>query len=410
LRIRDIRLESAGGGVSARGRFEWEDSERPPVEVYFRGNESLSPGFSAAPEAFLVAGFFPAMHHGERRVALDGPVCPRLRDGLLGAGRLFQLWYGHTPPRIETQHGWHAPPEPPPDSTVSFLTGGIDSLHAIWKNHRLYPADHEGRVREALFVFGLEMPGLEDTPRAARRLAAIAPYLEQVAGDAGLKLTRIETNVRTLEPDTSFWAWEYIAPPLAAVAHALSGRFSAVLLGSSYDYPNLVPWGTHPLLDPLLGSAAMSIQHVGAARHRLEKVRDLLAWPLAIRGLLVCGNSPVDRVNCGICGKCLRAMAELISVGAPQPDTLPALEALRPDAIDRLEVGTLDVGNFWEALIPGLTVHGRSDIAGAVERYARRLRLAKHPAGLRKWKQKLVEIDSRLFGGGLRSLRRRLGR
>jgi hypothetical protein len=154
----------------------------------------------------------------------------------------------------------------------------------------------------------------------------------------------------------------------------------------------------------------MSIEHVGAATHRLEKIRDLLAWPLSIRGLLVCGNSPVDRVNCGACGKCLRAMAEMISVGAPQPETLPALEGLRPDAIDRLEVGTIDIGNFWEALIPGLTSHGRSDLAGAASRYARRLRLARRPEGLRKWKQKLVEIDSRLFGGGLRSVRRRFGR
>ncbi len=410
MRIRDVRLDSADGRVSARGRFEWEDSERPPADVYFRVDESLAPDFAAAPEAFLLAGFFPAMHHGERRIALEGPVCPRLRDGLLGAGRLFQLWYGLTPPRIEPAHGWQASPEPPADSTASFLTGGIDSLHALWKNHRLYPANHEGRVREALFVFGLEIPGLEDTPRAARRLAAIAPYLERIARDAGVGLIRIDTNVRTLEPDTSFWAWEYIAPPLAAAAQALSGRFSSVLLGSSYDYRNLVPWGTHPLLDPLLGTAAMSIEHVGAATHRLEKFRDLLAWPLALRGLLVCGNSPVETANCGVCGKCLRAMAELISVGAPQPETLPLLEGLLPDRIDRLEVGTLDILNFWEALIPGLAAHGRSDLAEAVTRYVRRLRLARHPTGLRKWKGKLAEIDARMLGGGLRSLRRRFSR
>jgi hypothetical protein len=407
MRIRDIRVESAAGLVSARGRFEWEDSDRPPVEIYFRVDDSLRSDFSAAPEGFLVAGYFPAMHHGERRIALEGPVCPRLRDGLLGAGRLFQLWYGHTPPQIESRGGWQAP-ELTSGSTVSFLTGGVDSLHALWKNHRLHPAGHEGRIRECLFVFGIEIPGFEDTPRAERRLSAVWPYLERAASDANVGLLRIDTNVRRLEPDVSFWAWEYIAPPLAAAAHFLTRKFSTTILGSSYDYRNLTPWGTHPLLDPLLGSAALSIEHTGAATHRLEKLRELLFWPLSIRGLLVCGNSPVDPVNCGICGKCLRAMAELIAVGAPQPETLPSFESLRPEQIDALEVGPIDVENFWAALIPGLVEHRREDLAQSVSRYVRRMRSARHPTGLRKWKRRIVELDSRLLGGRLLALRRRV--
>ena len=406
MKIRDVRLERANGSLSARARYEWEDSDRPPAEIYFRVDDSRAEGFAASPETFLVAGFFPAMRHGERRIALDGPVCPRLRDGLVGAGRLFCLWYGRTAPEIEPKEGWRAGPVSPRNVPVSFLTGGVDSLHALWKNRRLYPPDHEGRIRESLFVFGLEMPGLEDTPRAAARLARIQPHLDSIAGDAGVSLLRVDTNARTIEPDVAFWAWEYISAPLAAAAHSLSGRISSAVIGSSYDFRNLTPWGSHPLLDPLLGSAALSIEHQGTATHRLEKLRDLLAWPAAIHGLLVCGNAPVSSVNCGACGKCLRAMAELIAVGAPQPRTLPPVQELRPAQIDALEVGTIDVENFWLALIAGLRDHRRRDLARAVDRYVTRMRRAKRPGVLRRWRRRAASVDTRMLGGKLHALRR----
>ncbi|MGH9440756.1 MAG: hypothetical protein ACRD16_00615, partial [Thermoanaerobaculia bacterium] len=334
MRIRDVRVESSGRGAEAIGRFEWEDSDRSPVEIHFRVDESLGSSLSAGIESFLLAGYFPARHHGESRIAVEIPADPRLTDGLLGAGRLLQLWYGGSLPRIESPPGWQARDPLPSQRTGSFLTGGVDSLHALWTNHRLYPAEHPAFVRESLFVFGVEMPGEEDAPAASRRLAKIRPYLERAAGSAGVGLLQLDTNVRRLEPDVDFWAWQYAAAPIAAAAHALAGRFSRILLGSSYDYRNLVPWGTHPLLDPLMSSSRLSIEHTGAATHRLDKLRELCRWPGAIEGLLVCANSPAETVNCGTCSKCLRAMVELIAASAPQPETLPPLEELRPDQID----------------------------------------------------------------------------
>ena len=401
MRIRDLRTERTGGLATAAARFEWEDSDRPRLDVYFRVNDSLGAHLRASVEGFLIAGFFPGARHSERRIAVDGPVCPRVRDGLQGAGRLFRLWYGREAPRIESRHGWRAASAAPSDSTASFLTGGVDSLHALWKNHRLYPSDHAGRVGECLFVFGVEMPGLEDTPAAALRLETVRPLVDRVTRDAGVGLRRVDTNVRRLEPDSSFWGWEYVAPPLIAAAHQLADRFSKVILGSSYDFRNLVPWGTHPLLDPLLGSTALSIEHVEAATPRLEKLRELLAWPLALRGLLVCGNSPAQAANCGKCAKCLRAMAELIAVGAPQPETLPLLSSLRPAQIDALEAGSIDVENFWAATVSGLEQHGRRDLARVVSRYARRLRAVRHPTGFRSLKGRISKLDERRLGGRL---------
>jgi hypothetical protein len=377
VKIRDVRIEPSGAGSAAVARFEWEDSNRPPVEVSFRTPDPDPLDPSAAPAAFLIAGFFPAMHHGEHRVAIEGSVCPSLRNGLLGAGRLFDVWYGHTAPRIEPDREWGPRPGAAPEATASFLSGGVDSLHALRNNHRLFPDGHPGRVRECLFVHGLDLPGGAGTPAGARRLSLIEPLLSGIVEDAGVGLRRIGTDARLLEPDVSFWAWEYVSPPLAAAAHLLSRRFSTILLGSSYDFRNLVPWGSHPLLDPLLGSSDLAIEHVGASRHRLEKLRDLLAWPAALRRVAVCNNSSDTAPNCGVCGKCLRTMAEMIAVGAPQPETLPRLETLRPEDIDALPPGPIDVENFWSAVIPGLAENRRPDLAAAVSRYLRRIRSAR---------------------------------
>ncbi len=399
MKIRDVRREAEGGRIAACARFEWEDSDRPPVDVYFRFDDPRASQEPPCPEGFLIAGFFPAMRHGEKRIALEGPVCPSVRQGLRGAGRLFHLWYGREILRIEPRRGWQSGSAAAAPATGSFLTGGVDSLHALRKNHSLYPAGHAGRVRECLLVFGVEMPGLEETPLAAQRLEVVRRHLEDVARDSGVGLLRVDTNVRRLDPDSSFWAWEYVAPPLAASAHQLSARFSKVILGSSYDYRHLTPWGTHPLLDPLLGSAALSIEHVEAATTRIEKLRELLAWPLALRGLLVCAHSPTLTANCGSCGKCLRAMAELIAVGAPQPQTLPSLESLRPAQIDALEPGIIDVENFWAATVPGLEQRGRSDLAKAVSRYVRRLRRARRPTVLGRIRRGLSKVEERWFRG-----------
>ena len=79
---------------------------RRVLRVYNRGGPATwanDKGFDAEasddlianPDAFVVACMAPAMRHGERRIKIDGDVCPYLKSGLETAMSLIHYWYGN---------------------------------------------------------------------------------------------------------------------------------------------------------------------------------------------------------------------------------------------------------------------------------------------------------------------------
>jgi hypothetical protein len=99
------------------------------------------------------------------------------------------------------------------------------------------------------------------------------------------------------------------------VALALRPHFRRVLVPSSYTYATVFPWGLHPLLDPLWGTEAMTIEHDGLEATRAEKIRRVAASDAALAHLRVC-NKQGATVNCGRCRKCLGTILGLRLAGA----------------------------------------------------------------------------------------------
>ena len=137
VRISELRLERTGSGARASARVSWEDSARPPLELFFetdaRGMDDLTP----EPEAFVTACALPAIHSGERRLRVEGPLCPRLAEGLATAAALVQGWYGGSrgPIPIEPSGFRALVPRESPRAAL-FFTGGIDSTHLLRVNRR----------------------------------------------------------------------------------------------------------------------------------------------------------------------------------------------------------------------------------------------------------------------------------
>jgi hypothetical protein len=79
---------------------------------------------------------------------------------------------------------------------------------------------------------------------------------------------------------------------------------------------HLVPWGSHPKLDPLWSNGKVSLSHDGCEAMRLDKARLVSLHPIALETLRVCFGNPASLYNCGKCQKCLTTMVLLQRCGA----------------------------------------------------------------------------------------------
>lgn len=377
----------------------WEESGREPLELYYEVPAAFSDALAASVNAFVVAAIFPAMAAGERRLAIDAEVCPRLVVGLQTARRLFDYWYGPSasPLVLEPKQLLNRT-ETRPQRAGSFFTGGIDSLATLRMNRLYFPEGHSEFIRDLVLLYGINFDS-DDSPAT---FAEAVKELTTLADSAGATLIPMTTNVRrVLNPDIEFFRFRYHGALLAAAAHALTGRLSAMSIGSTHDFPNLMAWGSHPLLDPNLGSADMRIYHDCLELSRFEKTKLVAEWEAGLQNIKVCvTNWP--GTNCGKCEKCLRTMLALAAVGAL--DRCRAFQSRDLDArrVAAIQIYTDNQSAFYEELIDPLRKAGRNDLADAIVESLQRFR---GEVGLRG---KLRRADRVYLGGGLTAIKRTL--
>ena len=406
MRIRDLRRETAGG-VRATARVEWEDADRPAATLSFQADGELAGRLEPAPEAFVLPAALAAARAGERRVRVEGSLCPVFADGLRSGLALLDSWYGGSRAEllVESDHsrtilrGRAAP--------AVFLSGGVDSLYVLRKNRLDLPRPHPLSFRVGLHVRAHSfVGGLVD--EASRNLFARARRsIERVAETEGLSLLFVESNARLLDPDRSLFGFEGQSAHLAAAAHLFPGTLASAAVSASFDVADTVPWGTHPLLDPLYSSSGVSIRHEGHCLRRMDRISELARWPLGLGCMQVCGSTPIDPalLNCGECEKCLRTMCELLAAGALDRAGAFPVHEVSADAIRRLPIARADVLTFWRDLRGALG--GRPDLIPAVEEWIGRLTRSEDWWEDRGWKGWLRKVDRKLLGGGLLALRRR---
>ena len=205
-------------------RVTWEDSGREPLELYYEVPAAFADALATSVNAFVVAAIFPAMSAGERRLAIDDEVCPRLVMGLQTAMRLFDYWYGPSgSPLVLEAKQLRNRTEARPARAGSFFTGGIDSLATLRTNRLNFPEGHAGFIRDLVLLYGINFDS-DDSPET---FAEAVKELTTLADSAGATLIPMTTNVRrVLNPDIEFFRFRYHGALLAAAAHALAGRLS----------------------------------------------------------------------------------------------------------------------------------------------------------------------------------------
>jgi hypothetical protein len=372
--IRNLTMLARADRRTTFATVEWEEQPFPEQVLAF---EILCGDIDGGPlderhdepsaDAFLAACFPLAALHGEERVRIEGHPCSMLIEGLLTAHSWWASWGGLTsgPPIIESR-GRGSTQHSPHSHAVACLSGGVDGLHMLMQNRRLYSRDDPAYIRDAVFVHGFDIGKRARDPENERYRTALA-RLEPVAVESGLRLIPCRTNLRHLPSKPGFWAARHNGAALAAVGHAAILGRGFLFIAASHHVSRPVPMGSHPAIDGLFSSQRIRVIHDGGRFSRLDKVRDLVNWPAALAALRVCPASLESGVNCGKCEKCLRTRLELLAAGVDE--TLALGPSLTPIELweEAAPTPTSHRAIMYEDLLPALRARGLDALCRALE-------------------------------------------
>ena len=356
--------------MRATATVNWEDCDQPAREVFIETEEEFSKDISCNPHAFLVGCIIPAMHFGEKRILLNAEICPNLREGLQTVMSLMKEWSNgeHKPLNIEAKT----------HSTVAhlnkqrraglFLSGGIDSLAALRANKQNYPEEHPGSIKDCLLVHGFDIGGVIERGMKYHVFDRARAALSAVAKDANVTLIPVYTNIRHLCDERVLWLDKFFGAVLASVGHAFASRLNLAYIASSYDIPNLVPCGSHPLLDPEYSSFDLRIKLIGLSLSRLEKLRLVADWDVAFQNFRVCLANVKDRLNCGKCEKCIRTMTELVAIGALDKTRAFVENDVSPELLSSFNIKIRHRASFYQEMLSPLKERGRDDLVRTIKR------------------------------------------
>ena len=376
MKIQNLRREKHGNRERILADITWEESERAGSSVFFETDQQFAAALACNPHPFLVGCLLPAMHHKERRIHLEGEICPELRRNLHVAMSWIRHWYYEPDfPLVTIEAPIRSSPTTPPipERTGCFLSGGVDGFATLHANHLSYPKSHPEAIRDGLLIHGQNIES--DTSPQTFQDACLT--LADVVRELNVTLRPVYTNIRLVDDDRFMFSINHGAI-LGAVAHAFANRLTTMYISGSDSITTLSlvgrdickPHGSHPLLDPLYSSHDLDIKHDGITTSRLDKVRQISEWDAALQNIKVCGpNWPGE--NCCRCEKCVRTMLELLAVGALHKTRAFSRNDVTAEAIARLRIKKpafgYTVDDDYLELIEPLQRIGREDLGRAIK-------------------------------------------
>jgi hypothetical protein len=274
-------------------------------DVWFKLPKQYRPAVTHRADPFIIATLFAAAQSGRPLRVTGGSASPSLLRNLAEFQHVWHVWRGFDVIKIRAQT---EPDRGRVDGPyLACFSGGIDSAYTIYR--------HAGGARSvrahpgftAIMAHGFDFP-VDDEDGFRRAGERSRRMLESL----GVPLILVKTNIRSLFPD---WHVSH-GTAAAAILTLLSGKFSTGLIAASgtYDLP-LIPWGSNPLTDPMLGSRSFEIIHHGARASRLNKVRLLHKWHEGVKQLRFCFKKTPPDGNCGRCMKCILTALEFRCAG-----------------------------------------------------------------------------------------------
>ncbi|MGF1590639.1 MAG: hypothetical protein ACFCU7_15635 [Pleurocapsa sp.] len=400
MKLENLRKETRADRARIIATLTWENCDRKCQDVYFETTAECQDDLFLNPNSFLLASALPAMRYGEKRIAIDAPICPEIRDGLFSAMKCLINWHGGDrqviPIEAPIQSEVLFPQKPP--RAGAFFSGGIDALAMLQDNRLNFSAEHPRYIKDGILVYGILEGENESDPSFQNVINAVSA----IADDADINLIQVSTNAyahfRDLDPNFSFWRLEYLGSFLAAIAHAFAPRLTIASIASTYDYASLAPWGSHPLLDHLYSNFGLQIRHENAALSRLDKIKLVGEWEVALKNLRVCNEKSSYRqgnYNCGKCYKCLKTKTALLALGLlDRVDTFVEKDVSPELLVENCYLSDAYGENCYLELIQPLSQLGRDDLVDGIIQISRRYHEQDFPGQIKR-------LDRHLFGGNL---------
>lgn len=400
MRVADLREEWVDGWKRAVATVIWERNARPPQEIYFATDEANAELLKASPNAFLVACAQAATTHFEKRIHIEGEVCPHLYSGLREALAVKYGWYRDAHPvQLEANLSKYPFQAQKNGIVASMFSGGIDALATLRANREAHPVGSADSIGLGI-VMASGWDGFEILPGTWPW-----QHLDAMASDAELPLMPMRTNIRDLDPSDHFFGNHLYGALLAAVGHSVAPAVKRVLIAGADIGIGGDPDASDPALDPLYSSGDLEIIHDNPRDERYDKTALVAEWPVTASHLKVClfsNRLPEGQLNCGRCEKCYRTMLPLLAFGmlrdfpAFEPNDITAAD------IDRdLEIGR-HVAFYYPRIISELRNCGRTALADSVQAKFDVFAAAKPGPG-----ERFKNFERDYLNGAIRRLRNR---
>jgi hypothetical protein len=364
-------------------------------DLVFRVPAKFADFVCADASPFAAALLLPSMKLGEDLV-VQGSMSERLHAGMTEIIRIVADWgIGLKPISVVADE--LVPDAVNSGASATFFSGGVDSFYTFL-THR----DDARPLTHLLLVNGFDID-----PSNPALWNATTAHIRDIAAEAGATPVEIETNVRSLTDPILSWVYCF-GGCMAAAALCLRRGLASVCIPSSLDTAHLLPVGSHPDIDQLWSTEALTFRHDGAEVTRFGKVdREIAKSPLALKHLRVCIVNAKGAYNCGRCLKCIITMVNLYAAGALDRS------GSFPNTIDAGTVGGLkcqarSTTILWQENLEALQAR---DLAPDLQKAIQATLASYVDAGepyLRRARRRIDYLDHSYAHGSLRKLKARV--
>src|SRR5271157_1845377 len=255
---------------------------KKPHTAWFAFPESYLPYISERADAFA-AGFLPLAMAVKEDLHIEGPLSPRLADGLQEYQLALNGWYPKQMSLVNIQAAYLTglPLEQAGRSCVTLFSGGVDSSYTLMTHlpDRQPLADFQ--VKHAIFVHGFDIP-LQNRPEYAEILKLFSDQLTPL----GVEIVPCRTNLHYFSSGLLDWGIAHGAEAIST-GLILDKLIRYFLVPSSYSLDELIPWGSSPMIDHWLSTETLQVLHDGTPLARVEKVAAISTWQPAQQYLRV---------------------------------------------------------------------------------------------------------------------------
>ena len=155
------------------------------------------------------------------------------------------------------------------------------------------------------------------------------------------------------------------------------------------------------MIEPNFSSSDLRISHMGIRYSRLDKVRLISGWKVALDNLRVCTANAPGLLNCGRCEKCLRTMLELLACDALSKAAAFPVKDVHPEMLRGIKLSESYQDRWYEELVSPLRERNRYELVEVIQEKRREFQKRLAWEEERDWKGLVKRFDRKWLRGTL---------